>query len=182
MALALFMPSKLSLILSMVVVAVVAPPLPSSSSSPSPTAASPQPLLRLRQHSPSPPLPSSRSRCSSSPPAYAERSKPAGDVTSGGGTLLPRHAQPGEPVREAVTVEMAPETVVQAALSRKQSANSSPHSGSAQESVSPSILSKASPGREGEGRKEERGRCLQRERGKRACSSENKKEKERERV
>jgi hypothetical protein len=62
---------------------------------------------------------------------------------------------------------MAPETVVQAALSRKQSANSSPHSGSAQESVSPSILSKASPGREGEGRKEERGRCLQRERGKR---------------
>uniref|UniRef100_A0A0D3ERC2 Uncharacterized protein n=1 Tax=Oryza barthii TaxID=65489 RepID=A0A0D3ERC2_9ORYZ len=91
------------------------------------------------------------------PPAYAVGPfvrKPAGDVHPGGATLLPRHAQPGEPVREAVTVEMAPETVVQAALSRKQSANSSPHSGSAQESVSPSILSKASPGREGEGRKE----------------------------
>uniref|UniRef100_A0A0D9YBU1 Uncharacterized protein n=1 Tax=Oryza glumipatula TaxID=40148 RepID=A0A0D9YBU1_9ORYZ len=150
MALALFMPSKLSLTLSMVVVTVVAPPLPSSS--PSPAVASPQPPLRLCQHSPSPPLPSSRSRCSSSPPAYAERSKPTGDVTSGGGTLLPRHAQPGEPVREAVTVEMAPETAAQAALSRKKSTNSSPHSGSAQKSVSPSILSKASPGREGKGR------------------------------
>uniref|UniRef100_A0A0E0C4R8 Uncharacterized protein n=1 Tax=Oryza meridionalis TaxID=40149 RepID=A0A0E0C4R8_9ORYZ len=158
MALALFMPSKLSLTLSMVVVAVVTPPLPSSS--PSPAAASPQPPLRLRQHSSSPPLPSSRSRCSLSPPAYAERSKPAGDVTSGGGTLLPRHAQLGESVREAVTVEMAPETAAQAALSRKQSANSLPHSGSAQESVSPSILSKASPGREGERRKEERKRQM----------------------
>jgi hypothetical protein len=75
---------------------------------------------------------------------------------------------------------MAPETAAQAASSRKQSANSSPHSGTAQESVSPSILSKASPRREGEGRKEERGRCLQRER-KEACGSENKKEKGRER-
>ncbi len=34
--------------------------------------------------------------------AYADRSKPAGDVHPGGATLLPRHAQPGEPLREAV--------------------------------------------------------------------------------
>jgi hypothetical protein len=63
---------------------------------------------------------------------------------------------------------MAPETAAQAASSRKQSANSSPHSGSAQESVSPSILSKASPRREGKGRGGKRKEAdVYKERGKR---------------
>ncbi|KAG0519854.1 hypothetical protein BDA96_08G022200 [Sorghum bicolor] len=45
--------------------------------------------------------------------------------------------------------EMAPQTAAHAASSAKQSANSAPDSGSAHDSVAPSSLSKASPGRIG---------------------------------